>query len=283
MSLSPIDLALALFQRDTSGDQLAASQTATPGVFYHGSANVNITAFRSTVERFDGIETCAIFFTQNPAYAARYAAGRASQQGWNGGRVYAVDLITRNPFYPGMEQWLNCVRVAPDVFDRHIEAELIREAKAAGFDAIVPYRLGNTIHEIIVLDDSVVRPRCLDVGPLIDWLSPQVFDLMDFYQSGAAQGPDYAAECVRLFKDRRQASPADYPLRRVKVRPRNPIYCEQAAWPQMSLEVLRDMEIGVLVDPRDGSALAIDRDTIHTLNRSQARELKARAKRYVTG
>lgn len=251
-----------------------AFESATPGVFYHGSPDVNIHEFRTVLEQPGGYSTAGVFFTHSPLLAAKFAARQGS------GRIYSVTLDTRNPFFNEDGSWDRDFREGLSLEEvRQIETQMILETKAAGYDAAVTSRIGSCLIEIIALRDEVVKRLDSDIRRLPEWDSPRIVDSLTFYQTEGAPGPDFAPDAVRLFGNRRAAE-AIGPSQRVVVKPSRPIYCEADIWPHIPFEALPEQtEIDCLVDPRGQGALILDPQTIRAINRTQMRHLRAELRR----
>ena len=250
-------------------------ETETPGIYYHGSPDVNIREFRSRIERPNELGTVGVFFTENPTYAAAYAVRNSNGFG---GRIYRAEIATDNPFFHDSYSWVETVASE----DRLVERSTCIEMAENGHDAIVSLMLNETVHELIVLDDKVVRRRDADLKGLKPWTSPSVYEALLFFQVEGLAGPDYAPGCVRLFGKKKYALLEGLP-QRVAVNAVNPVYCEQEAWPKMDFGWLRLMNITCLVDPRDRSAIVIDPSEIHWVNRDGLRQMKAKARRQAKG
>jgi hypothetical protein len=117
--------------------------TATPGVFYHGSPNPFLSEIRSGADltwpnREPG--KFGIYFTPNERYARWYT------REW--GRVYEVELITRNPIvFPADAP------THPSRAPKEAVAEAFRDARRRGHDCvIVPDG-----EEVIVFEQDQIR------------------------------------------------------------------------------------------------------------------------------
>lgn len=250
--------------------------TATPGIFYHGSNHVNISAFEVDTGNQFSPRKYGIFFTQNPTGAAIHGAKMEGGKPL-GGRVYRVELVTQNPFFADAESWIAMTGTSGE--RRDVEAKLCSELKTRGFDAVVTLAVEGTIFEIIVFDNKNIKRLDDDIGPLCEWSSPDALGTLLFYQSTSRNGPDFAPECTYLVNGDKLARSADASWRRVVVNASSPIFIEQVAWPRMDFDILRYGGIDVLIDPRDGSALVIDPTKIVALNRDMLRELRSKNRR----
>jgi hypothetical protein len=244
--------------------------TKTPGVFYHGSPIVNIgdAGFENDLRLDDGVvEKAGTFFSQLATYSACYASKRG------GGRIYRAEMITRNPFFADAYLWNQATN-----HDRGAERSLISVISEAGHDCIVAGPQGRC--ELIVIDKSVIRSRESVTVDDFTRAAPSLF-----YAADRLQAPDYAAGCQPLFSYRARAIRAA--CRGVVrpmgwTRPISPIFCDRAAWPQLDLHVLSDLQVDCLVDPASGDALALPRGPFVPLSRTQMRAMvraSARMKR----
>lgn len=255
---------------------LAYLPTDGAGDFYHGSPNVNISEFRTRIERPDGYSTAGVFFTHSPIIAAWFASRNGS------GRIYSAELVAEKPFFVSAgDEWERRLAARTDRADlRRIETELIRETAANGHDLVVTSYLEDAYLEVIALADEVIRRTDQDIPRLPEWGSSRSLEALTFYEADGLGGPDYAPNCTRLYGDRRTAAETGRDIRRVVVNPRNPIYCERRVWPQMNFQALAEItQIDCLVDPRGGGALVLDPDKIHAVSRVKMRALQAELRR----
>lgn len=242
-----------------------AFESATPGVFYHGSPDVNIREFRAVMERPGGYSTAGVFFTHSPLVAAIFACRKGC------GRIYSVSLDTQDPFFNDNETWeRECRKKKNATMEelRQAEAAFLRKIRAAGHDVAVTTFVGRAYLEVVALRDEVVKRLDSDIRRLPEWNSPRIVDSLTFYQAEGAPAPGFAPDAVRLFGNRRAAE-AIGPSQRVVVKPHRPIYCEADIWPYMPFEALAEQTgIDCLVDPRGQGALVLDRQTIRAINRT---------------
>lgn len=284
---------LQMYRRDTSRDHEQADLTATPGMFYHGSPDVNISQFRIGFDCVDrgekqAFETVGIFFSHNPAYAAHFAAQRIGSNGGFGGRVYSAQLLTQNPLVPHQDAWIDEIRSSnPDgSYCRKRESEMIEKAKAEGYDSIISVYSGDTIIEMIVIDPSVIVPSHSSTVRVPDWKPDNAFDTLTLFQPDSHSAPFYGPEgSVELFKDAKQLAKQGRKGRKVLIDAENPIYCERAAWPEIDFDLMLSDSSNCLVDPVDRGALLLEPEKIVPLSRKQERitraELRRNAKRFV--
>lgn len=246
--------------------------TETPGVFYHGSPNVNIEQFRSEGVEKNDVRTSGVFFSQSPTYAAMFAMRGTEGKG---GRVYSVELETRHPFVADPDWWVEHVA---DPADREVEAAICDDTRADGFDSIVSLAEDETVLEIIVLVDDAIHSRESTVR-LKDWTSPTVSDALMFFQPNDPGCPDYAPGCTPLQATNRSTDGKTCVGRKVLVDALNPIYCSQAAWPKMDFDVLRFLEVDCLIDPDTRGALVLNPAKIVPMNRAMLRDVKSRQRK----
>lgn len=232
-----------------------ARESKTPGLFYHGSPDVDIPAFRTRVDIGKGIQTSGAFFTQNPTYAAamlgRFGTGR-------GGRIYEFELVSTNPLVVDTEYWTSIIT------DREAEAQYCQEAHEAGFDVLVTLHNEGSITEAIALADGVIQRRGYTESGLQPWIpdADGTLGRMLFYRA--------EVEAEQSLDDRSvyvTCSPMTDGAPRVLVNPVNPVYCEQDTWGKFDLEFLRFLSIDIVVDPASGNALVTEPATIYTVNR----------------
>lgn len=255
-------MATLQFRRDASLD-CPHDQTLTPGVFFHGSPNVNIRSFSVNVDRSERLKTQGVFFTHSPSYSAFYAAHRSAMAGGIGGRIYSARLQTRNPYFPG-PSWFERIidKHDPDDWDRATETEMIIEARAAGYDSIITIYQGDTIFEIIALQDDIIRPLENDVSRLTAWNTPRCLETLTMYQVETLDRPAFAKGCVKLVAKRKEAEATGLPFQKVIIDALNPVYCVEAAWRQMNFDLMRYSQFDCLVDPHGRGALVIDPDRL---------------------
>lgn len=252
-------------------------ETATPGVFYHGSPEVNIDAFRTVIEN-DGFETAGVFFSHSPTMAARFA----SKHG--GGRVYSVSLNSKNPFFvTAHSKWTAQFYPGMGVEElRRAETSLIQAAKSEGWDVVVSAHDLNVFLEIVALRDEVIQRLDADIPPVPNWQQSQaIVDRLTFHLVEGLRGPDYAPDCIPLFASRKEAMARGGKCQRVIAKPIVPVYCERHIWPELKFDVLAEFaaKVDCLVCPRTGDALALDTDCIRPINRQQLKHLKAELRR----
>jgi hypothetical protein len=237
-----------------------SDQTKTPGVFYHGSANLGIVEFEQRISLTPDVSTEGIFFTHNPTYAAIYAADRGY---FRGGRIYRVELVTNCPFVPDKATWFTALD------SREAERSWCSEARDYGFDCIIQDQYEGYIRDMVVLDSSVIRR--LDAYPhAIEAVSAK--DLL-FYQREPEPGSDFEG-CLSLSKDPVDAQRYGGVSRPVYCNARIPVFCEKFAWSQMDFDVLRYLKIDLLIDPMTGDGLAVHPSRVEPLNRQERRALR---------
>lgn len=246
-----------------------AEQTATAGPFFHGTPAVNVRQF--TTRRTGSGRLSGIYFTQDPTRAACHAANIGFGFG---GRLYRVELATRNPLF--VEDWTEWFASVEG--NRALEEARCHDAKEAGHDCIVTLHFDGTILEIIVLDDQAVRWRETCRETLKPWKSPKAAEALVFYQAEGAPAPDYAPGSVPIFHRRKDAESRGNAAR-VLVNATNPIYCDRTAWPRMDFDVLRYAPIDCLIDPADRSALVIDPVAINEMDREVKRAMRVQLRR----
>lgn len=134
----------------------------------------------------DKASAYGVFFTQNPSGAV-YHARRNDGNRSPGGRVYRVELITENPYFADVDEWVG--KVGRFGERREIEADLCSDLRMKGFDAVVTLAVEDTIFEIIVFDDKAIQRLDDDIGPLKDWSSPNALDALLLYRSEATPSP----------------------------------------------------------------------------------------------
>lgn len=259
-------------------------ETVTDGVFFHGSPAVNVQQFSCENSRLelnarfgkkDSVATGAIFFTEFPTDAAGYAARRAQHHGGMGGRVYSVNLITRNPYVSSPQEWHGAVRVG-DGFNRSFEADMMKALKDSGYDSVIPYHAEGRIHEIAIFYDWMVRPVDGSTKRLVPWDSPRRYEPLTFFRDAARSGPNYAPECVLLSAE---AAPDERAAGRVVIGAECPIYCPEHLWSNFDFAELRDFGVDCLVDPATGDALVLEPENIKPMCRAQIRGLRRRLNR----
>lgn len=142
------------------------TETATPGIWYHGSPHTHLLELKSG----DAVVGSSprgprgkrgIYFTQSREYAELY--------GYNG-RIYEVELITRNPMTIPRDNWpkeLTAEFFCDNLFPR---------AEAAGHDCIIAAHL----NELLLLDESCIRYRS-KMAPAPDTRTPGFFCRGDYH------------------------------------------------------------------------------------------------------
>lgn len=133
-----------------------------PGIFYHGSMTIDIDRFRTDYEvcgirtREGGVQSRAVWFSHLPQFAIDCGVGR-----WMcGGRLYRVLIEDRNPYFISPDLWRSrwtTQRSTGRAEFYQKEVEIIEQVARWGYDAIV-YCEGQTILELVVLDDRIIRP-----------------------------------------------------------------------------------------------------------------------------
>jgi hypothetical protein len=239
--------------------------TTTPGIFYHGSPHSDLVEFNSQID-VHGAGRRGVYFTNLADQALVYAVGRHRGASGRRGRIYTVELVTRNEFAVPKdfwdEYWNEEVRGA-----RELAAE--QEAIAGRHDCIVTAESHGYIFEVIVLDRSAIRCRSVMGAPAMH--ARRALSSGIFYSIGDLPGPDYAPDCPLLFSSRDRAEAACGVVRQVVAETGNAIYCDCDVWDQLNVDDLRELRVDCLVDPSTGDALLVNRTPPRQLNRAARR------------
>lgn len=252
---SPLFPLLTSFRFDPQGDA-GLEETRTPGVFYHGSPNVNIRQFQSQRAGRQGV-----FFTQCPSLAAGTAIGKSS-----GGRVYPVRLLTQNPFYYGnWDEWATKIGS-----NTQAENAICEEKRQAGFDCIISLELDGTIFEAIALVDDIVKRLDEDIAPLRQWKFPEAILTLAFAPDECLFSPSYAPRSVILRRNEGELVTKNGAALINQV---YAVYLDQALWELLDYDILQATRVGCLVCPRSGDALVMDPASIVPLTKAQSAQM----------
>lgn len=244
---------------------LGTEPTQTPGIFYHGSPLSNLKEIGSP-----GDLPPAIFFTQIASLAAIYSTvrgegGELRRYGGGSGRIYAAELITKNPFH-----------APPGYFGEHPrdtdrERQLCAMIAEQGYDCIVTSLWNGLIDEVVVFDQSTIRLR--EKSHRLP--SPEVASTNIFYCDEHSLD-SYTAETITLFRSRARASTCGDggSIKPALIDGRIPVYCDRNSWACLNLDVLRGLQVDCLIDPATGDAFAIDLSRIILLNRDMLRQYR---------
>lgn len=249
---------------DTPIDQLdvgtGTETTATPGIYYHGSRHIDLAELESEAT-VKGVGRIGTFFTHFPSYAALYPAWHLGTCG----RVYRVEITTRNPLYSGD-------------FPKGREAgnRQISDAIAQGFDCIVRRVDSGATWELITFDRSQIAYKSRIGKPAA--IAEVALESGVFFFNDSIARPDFAPDCIPIFSAPGRANGPGAP-RAVAVETRNAIYCDRDAWSRMTFAYLRNLAVDCLIDPETGDALLIDPALMRPINWVELRKRRSRLRK----